>query len=223
MALYGQMPVDRPTPSGNLSHRLAYFILPTLVIALVGGSLYWLQWASQRGLALGYPKPVVHISSTPSGPTLINTSAQFSAGASGREVTYTWDFGDGTSGEGATANHVYQSNGTFTVTVHATDGINQTSSDTTTVHVVPPPPTASFTYSSYYYSYYVYFDASGSSADRSTSIASYSWNFGDGSTDTTSYSQDNHQYANSGTYQVSLTVTDATGQTSSPYTTNISI
>ncbi len=102
MALYGQMPVDRPTPSGKLSHRLAYFILPTLVIALVGGSLYWLQWASQRGLALGYPKPVVHISSTPSGPTLINTSAQFSAGASGREVTYTWDFGDGTSGEGAT-------------------------------------------------------------------------------------------------------------------------
>ncbi len=223
MALYGQMPVDRPTPPGNLSHRLAYFILPTLVIALIGGSIYWLQWASQRGIALGYPTPVVHIMSTSSGSTLINTSTQFSAGASGRGVTCTWDFGDGTSGEGETVNHVYQSNGTFTVTVHVTDGINQTSSDTTTVHVVPPPPTASFTYSLSYYSYYVYFDASGSSADQSTSIASYSWNFGDGSTDTTSYSQDNHQYANSGTYQVSLTVTDATGQTSSPYTTNISI
>ncbi len=223
MALYGQMPVDRPTPPGNPSHRFAYFILPTLVIALIGGSLYWLQWASQRGIALGYPTPVVHMTSTSSGSILINTSTQFSAGASGRGVTYTWDFGDGTSGEGATVNHVYQSNGSFTVTVHATDGINQTSSDTTTVHVVPPPPTASFTYSSYSYSYYVYFNASGSSADQSTSIASYSWNFGDGSIDTTSYSQDSHQYASSGTYQVSLTITDATGQTSSAYTTNISI
>lgn len=223
MALYSGMPVDRPIQSRRPAQRLVYILLPALVVALMGGSLYWLQWASQQGIKMGYPVPTVHIVSTSPDPTLINTAAQFSARAFGRDVQYTWDFGDGTNGEGTDVSHTYQRNGTFTVTVQAIDSIEQGSSDTVTVHIVPPPPTASFTYSLSYYSYYVYFDASGSAADPSTSLSSYSWNFGDGSSDTTSYPQDGHQYSGSGTYQVSLTVTDATGQTSSAYSVNISL
>ena len=152
---------------------------------------------------------------------MLHNAAQFTANATGRDVTYTWDFGDGSSGYGPLVSHTYQSNGNFTVTVKATDAINQTSTDTISVRVIPPAPTASFTFSTYYG--YVTFDASGSSADPSTSIASYSWTFGDGATDSTGSSGEYHQYSNTGTYQVSLVVTDATGQTSSTFTANVVI
>ncbi len=108
------------------------------------------------------------------------------------------------------------------MTVRATDAINQTSTDTTNVRVIPPSPTASFTYS-VSYSGYVYFDASASTADPSTSIANYSWDFGDGNTDSTSSPQEYYQYYSMGTYQVSLVLTDATGQSSSAYTASVVI
>jgi len=216
------LPQNRLRSPGSITSRLIYFILPALMVALVAGSLYWLQWASHLGITLGYPTPRVYITSTVSNPLMVHDTAQFSARANGRDITYVWDFGDGTSGFGATVNHNYDSNGSFTVTVRASDPINQTSTDTTSVHVVPPAPTASFTYS-LSYSYYVYFDASASTADSSTSIANYSWDFGDGNTDSTSSPQEYHEYYSTGTYQVSLVVTDATGQSSSSYTGSVVI
>ncbi|HEY6935211.1 MAG TPA: PKD domain-containing protein [Marmoricola sp.] len=56
------------------------------------------------------------------------------------------------------------------------------------------------------------FDGSGSS-DPDGSIASYSWDFGDGGTGTGA--TPNHTYASSGTYSVKLTVTDDKGATGS--------
>jgi hypothetical protein len=53
------------------------------------------------------------------------------------------------------------------------------------------------------------FDASGSTA--TAGIASYAWNFGDGATTTTTAASAIHLYANSGTYPVSVTPTDANG------------
>lgn len=37
-------------------------------------------------------------------------------------LTYAWDFGDGSSGSGATPSHVYADNGTYTVTLTVSDG-----------------------------------------------------------------------------------------------------
>ncbi len=55
------------------------------------------------------------------------------------------------------------------------------------------------------------FDASGS-YDLSTPVASYAWNYGDGSAvQTTSLPSTAHVYASPGTYQVSLIVSDASG------------
>jgi PKD repeat protein len=206
-------------------HRLVEWIttiLPVLIIGIIGGSLFGLQWAGQRGITLGYPQPQVHIAALPTSTLIRTQNNNFSATASGRDLSYLWSFGDQSTDSGAIVNHIYQSNGTFTVTVTVTDPAGHQATQAETVTVVPPAPQASFTVSSGYDGY-TYFDASSSSADSSTSIASYNWDFGDGSpTSITGYPQSSHYYT-TGTYQVTLTVIDATGQASNAYTTTITI
>ncbi len=73
---------------------------------------------------------------------------------------------------------------------------------------VNQPPTASFTFNCNDLA--CSFDGSGSS-DSDGSIVSYSWAFGDSSTG--SGVTTNHTYANAGTFNVSLTVTDDDGAT----------
>lgn len=224
------MNAGMPLPTQPLQHYRtssrgrSWVLAPVslLVIALVATGMGWLQWASQQSLSLGYPQPRVQLTAQPSGRLLLNQSYQFSAASQGRDVTYSWDFGDQSSSVGPVVNHAYQTNGNYTVTVTVTDAIGQRSTTSTQVTVLPPPPQASFNYSVGYYGY-VSFDASNSTADASTAIAFYDWDFGDGSTDHTSYSQDSHTYSSSGTYTITLTVTDGTGQQSTATQATISI
>lgn len=197
-------------------------LVSLLIIALIAIGMGWLQWASQRSLSMGYPAPNVQMTTQIPGNLVLNQSYQFSAASQGRDVTYIWDFGDQTTSSGPVVNHAFQSSGNYTVTVRVTDAIGQKSTASTQVTVLPPPPQATFTYSVGYYGY-VAFDASNSTADPGTSIAYYDWNFGDGLTDHTSSSQDSHSYSSYGTYTVTLTVTDATGQQSTAYSATVSV
>ncbi|MFJ2715628.1 ThuA domain-containing protein [Streptomyces sp. NPDC087437] len=54
--------------------------------------------------------------------------------ADGDALTYSWDFGDGTTGTGAKPQHTYRANGTYTATVTVTDPSGYTA--TANVHVV---------------------------------------------------------------------------------------
>src|SRR5579863_8196576 len=149
-------------------------MLVVLIVGLVVASLFWLQWASQRGLMLGYPAPRVHVTSAPSSTLMISQSFQFSASGVGRDLSYSWDFGDQSStASGPSVSHTYQSSGNYTVTVTVSDSVGHTSSDTTTVNVAPALPTASFTFSGPDIYGNISFDASGSMADPSTSITNY--------------------------------------------------
>jgi PKD repeat protein len=88
----------------------------------------------------------------------------------------------------------------------------QTASDTTWV-VIYPSPVASFTATTACVGSATQFDASSSTTDPpGYNIASYEWNFGDGTTG--SGVMTSHTYAQAGTYTVTLHVSDAEGHCS---------
>jgi PKD repeat protein len=155
----------------------------------------------------------------------VDLVASFNGSASsdpdGTIASYSWDFGDGTpAGAGVSPSHTYAAAGTYQVTLTVTDNLGATGSVTNPVTVtgaVNQPPVASFTSSSV--NLVATFDGSGSK-DPDGTVASYSWNFGDGSAAGTGV-KPSHTYAAAGTYQVTLTVTDnqgATGSVTNPVT-----
>ena len=118
-------------------------------------------------------------------------------------ASYSWTFGDATSGSGKTTSHAYGASGSYSVTLTVTDA-NGTSSKTQTVTVsnTPPAPVANFTYtcSGFTCSF---------NASSTTGATSYSWDFGDGAMGsgvTTS-----HTFAARRSYTVTLTATGAGG------------
>jgi PKD repeat protein len=146
-------------------------------------------------------------------------TATFDAAAStdtdGNIVDYSWNFGDGSpvvAGAGTTANHVF-AEGTYTVTLTVTDDDGAT--DQEAAQVVAPgandAPVAAF--STRIVGRDVTFDAAGST-DPDGTIAQYQWNFGDGTPVATTASPTlTRTYAATGSFSVTLTVTDDRGAT----------
>ncbi|WP_104523846.1 PKD domain-containing protein [Blastococcus atacamensis] len=133
-----------------------------------------------------------------------------STDADGTIASYAWTFGDGTSGTGATTTHAYKAAGTYQVQLTVTDDDGATTRRTGTVTVTAPPPnvapTAGFTAAASGRT--GSFDAS-ASKDSDGTVASYAWDFGDGTTGTGVTTS--HEYSKDGTYTVRLTITDDDG------------
>ena len=133
--------------------------------------------------------------------------------------SYTFDFGDGSPVVGPQvspkATHVYATAGNFTLNVTVTDSASATSTATAGVDVLAPPSASlSETPISGFAPLTVNADGS-ASGSGSFPIASYTFNFGDGTAvvgpqagPTTS-----HVYASAGKYTATLTVTDTQGNT----------
>ena len=117
--------------------------------------------------------------------------------------------------------------GTYQVTLNVTDGADQTATTTQTVTVDDPPTvalTAPTSPAVTQPNQPVSFSASGTAADAGGSIASYSWNFGDGSTDNgDSNATTTHTYASPGTYTATVTATDDLGVSSAPVSTTVTV
>jgi len=137
-----------------------------------------------------------------------------SADSDGSVASYAWDFGDGSAVASEVApTHTYAAGGTYTVTLTVTDDRGAVGTSTATVTVTPPrvnaTPTASFTSTVDHLAVAV--DGTASS-DADGAVASYRWDFGDGTIAATG-STTGHTYAAAGTYTVTLTVTDGEGAT----------
>jgi len=146
--------------------------------------------------------------------TVITFNASLSYDPDGHILSYFWDFGDGTNSTSVTTEHAYADNGTYTVTLTVTDDDDATATATATKIISNRVPTASFTENAtaVYTGEIIHFNAS-ASFDLDGYIASYFWDFGDG-TNTTGVIVE-HSYADDGTYRVTLTVTDDDGATAS--------
>lgn len=126
-------------------------------------------------------------------------------------VTWLWDLGDGNTLNTLDGNQIYATSGTFNITLTATtdSGCVATNASQAIVH---PYPTPQFSVS----------DDEGCSPhpvlfqDLSTisygTLAQWDWNFGDGGTGSNNLVS--YTYADSGYYDVTLTVTSAFGCTS---------
>jgi hypothetical protein len=83
--------------------------------------------------ALEIYQPITGLTAANSGPTLLGEATSFTATvATGSDVVYSWDFGDGNMGSGANPSHTYASAGQYTATVTAT---NIATNETTTTQV----------------------------------------------------------------------------------------
>ena len=127
--------------------------------------------------------------------------------------TYSWNFGDGSTGTGISTTHQFRVAGTYAVTLTVTDARGASAQSTQAVSIAAAtPPTAAMTISPTPATANVdiFFNGSGSRAvGPGRVITEYRWSFGDGATG--SGVTTTHRYNGPGTYQVSLTVVDDAG------------
>lgn len=125
--------------------------------------------------------------------------------------TWSWDFGDGSTGSGSSPVHTYQP-GIYQVCLTIGDGAGCTDTycDTLNIPAGPAPCAVSLgaypdTTSANGLTYQFYSNATGGTAPYT-----YSWDFGD-STGTATSAYPVYTYATPGVYYVCVTVTDANG------------
>ncbi len=128
-------------------------------------------------------------------------------------VSYTWNFGDGTSGSGQVTSHTFTRSANYAVTLTVMSSTGQTAVAVKEVPVeAGTAPTADFVFSptAPTVGLNVFFNASASAAAAGRTIVSYRWDFGTG--DFSSGVTTLFAYGAAGTYKVTLTVIDDIGQ-----------
>lgn len=158
---------------------------------------------------------------TPTSPKVLDT-VSFNAStttnggtACASACSYGWTFGDGTSGSGVATTHDYRTSGSFQVVLTVTDSRGAQATAVQLVTVAPgTPPEATFTFSPQpaLVNQDIFFNAEASVPAPGRRIVGYGWNFGDGRT--ASGVTVARSYANTGTFIVTLRVTDDAGATS---------
>jgi PKD repeat protein len=151
-------------------------------------------------------------------PSIACPNDQMNWSAPNGYVSYNWTFGDGNSvlSTQGYANHTYTAVGTYTTSVKIT---NTCGKDTTIYGTVVINTNGSF-------SDYLKLEVSPNSSSCPNDLIyfrvdkgfqSYSWNFGDGNTSTSTGGDMQHSYSVTGTYTASCTVTNGCNHTKTLY------
>lgn len=132
--------------------------------------------------------------------------------SSGTITNYSWTFGDGNTANGMLVTNTYTSENDFTASLTVMDDQGNTTSDSVLITVEDEPlvAVATATPTSGIEPLVVAFDGSASTASAGGTISSYSWNFGDGNTD--SGAMVSNTYMTNGIYTAELVVNDSNGQ-----------
>lgn len=154
----------------------------------------------------------------------LTVSADTSHDPDGRIASYTWNWGDGTTGNKIRDAHTYAQEGQFSVKLTVTDDRGAQGSQTESITIIVRP-TADFDVDVDKMAIAV--DGSLSYSETGGAITSWSWGFGDGTTATGIRAL--HTYLTPGRRAVSLSVTDASGRVGnvsryvSPATTTVDV
>ncbi len=145
------------------------------------------------------------------------------AGGSGTYTTWAWTFGDGGTSAVQSPSHTYTTTGTFSAVVTVTDSLSNSASSapiTITVSAAGSlTATATPSVTSGTAPLAVTFTGS---ASGGTGPYTYYWNFGDGTTGSTTQNPA-HTYAAAGTYTAKLTVNDSASHTITVSATPITV
>ena len=133
-------------------------------------------------------------------------AVQFTDTSTGMPTSWSWNFNDGGTSTSRNPSHTFAANGTYSVTLTASNATTSNSVTRVVTVVTSPTLAASFTYSpaSPTVGQAVQF------TDTSTgSPTSWSWSFGDGATSTSQ--NPSHTYTAAGSRTVTLTVSNGSG------------
>ena len=167
--------------------------------------------------------PVAALSVSLTFPTTPTTAAVSTSGSydpDGTIASTVINFGDGSAAvSAASANHIYNVPGTYTITATVTDNAGLSSTTTSMlVLTADKPPTAAISVSaSTAYGPATITASTAGSSDPDGTVAGSSINFGDGTSATGPAAT--HTYPNAGTYTLTSTVTDNQGLSSTATTT----
>jgi len=148
-----------------------------------------------------------------------NTSVDFrdlsTENGGGSLVSREWDFGDGGTGSGTSPSHIYNTSGTYPVTLTVTnqDGCSNITSENIFVHPIPeftPDPNVGFTWDNAGSPLEIQFT---DNTDPAVVGNNLQWNFGDGQA---GFGKDPvHHYTSPGNYNVEMICTGANECTNS--------
>lgn len=148
-------------------------------------------------------EPISGVVALSSSPTILSDPTFFTATVTtGTTPVFTWGFGDGITGTGAFLSHTYPAVGTYTATVTATNAV---STLTDSVSVIVSEPISGLQA----------FNDSPTPLGLATTLSAtvtagsnvdYTWDFGDGTSDTGAAL--NHTYLTSGTFTATVTATN---------------
>lgn len=147
-------------------------------------------------------------------PATVTVNGILSSDSDGNITDYSWDFGDGAQATGVLANHIYQTAGTYDVTLTVRDNrggsaslkksvvMKQNAAPLADLKVTSPTTGVA--------PHIAMFDAS-ASTDPEGKPLSYFWDFGDGEKNDNGPAQVSHEFKSQGSYTVVLVVKDELG------------
>jgi PKD repeat protein len=173
----------------------------------------------------GVATPTVKVVFSPSAPSAGQTivfNGDQSTAAPGHSLTvFGWNFGDGATASGSIASHAFAAAGTYNVVLSVADDTGQKGTQSVSVSVTSGgsggggATIAAFTFSptAPVVNQQIVFNGSGSAAATGHSITKYFWDFGNLDQITSTTPSVPYKYTSTGTFTVTLTVTDDAGQT----------